>query len=187
MPPFVATDRHRLANAAPASVTINMANLATTQPGDATKSKVETLFGPPVGVGGTAAPEWTSLVSKEDAAAGEEDELTMDVVQEWVKRSKDEVSRSPSVFSWRYAFVRVRRRVVGPCPGRSAQTSGGPRTAPKYQAGSYAVGLRRVSAELLGPMRRAGRCWNGLGPVEAPILAPWSRFSDFSTSAHTLS
>ena len=93
MPPFLARSSDRIPAAVaaqPAPVAINMANLA---PVDETKPKVETLFGPPVGVGGTAPPEWTVVAGKEEMnMSGKEEELTMDVVQEWVKRSKEEVN-----------------------------------------------------------------------------------------------
>lgn len=104
MPPFLArdTDDGRLPAAAaqiqaqaaapPGSVAINMANLGPSANDEsANKAKVETLFGPPVGIGGTAAPEWTVLAGRDEINQDKEEELTMDIVQEWVKRSKEEV------------------------------------------------------------------------------------------------
>lgn len=59
---------------------------------DAGKNKVDTLFGPPVGVGWNPAPDWTSSWATEHATAEKEDELTPEVVKEWIRRSKEEVS-----------------------------------------------------------------------------------------------
>lgn len=81
--PITTTTRDQLAN---------VPNMQPTAAADAGKNKVETLFGPPVGVGGNPAPDWTSSWAAEHATAEKEDELTPEVVKEWIRRSKEEVS-----------------------------------------------------------------------------------------------
>ncbi|KAG8922862.1 hypothetical protein FRC01_013516, partial [Tulasnella sp. 417] len=127
MPPFLAQQRFRNTNAAagtepaapaPPPVTINMSNLA--QPAQAaaegdqnSKSKVETLFGPPVGVGGTPAPDWTVLAGKaelKEHGEGDEEELTMDIVQEWSRRNKEEsAGDKPVATTTLQALVNLKR------------------------------------------------------------------------------
>ena len=98
MPPFLATQQQARTRNDPDAVIINMATIAANNPASNSallvaqgQPKVETLFGPPVGVGGANPPEWTNI---KDGPDEEEEELTMDVVQEWVRKSKEEVSRT---------------------------------------------------------------------------------------------
>ncbi|KAG8979284.1 hypothetical protein FRB90_008116, partial [Tulasnella sp. 427] len=124
MPPFLAHQRRaatqQQAAPAPPAVTINMSNLA--QPAQTTeadpnnpnnKGKVETLFGPPVGVGGTPAPEWTVLAGKAElnqTADDQEEELTMDIVQEWIRRNKEEsAGDKPVATTTLQALVNLKR------------------------------------------------------------------------------
>ncbi|KAG8907635.1 hypothetical protein FRB99_003097 [Tulasnella sp. 403] len=92
----------------PSAVTINMANLTSQDP---SKAKVETLFGPPVGVGGVPTPNWTSMASRNDPGRAEEEELTPDVVQEWVRRSKQEADK-PVPTTTLQALVNLKRPTI---------------------------------------------------------------------------
>lgn len=97
------------AGAGAGDVVINMTDLAASAIG---KDGKDTLFGPSIGVVGTA-PEWcavdAALDEKENEKAREmnekdgsgDDELTPEVVKEWVRRSK-EVSLAFTLYSLSY-------------------------------------------------------------------------------------
>ncbi|KAG8853657.1 hypothetical protein FRB96_008074 [Tulasnella sp. 330] len=71
---------------------VNVLTMPPIVAADAGKNKVDTLFGPPVGVGGNPAPDWTSSWATEHTTSEKEDELTPEVVKEWIRRSKEETS-----------------------------------------------------------------------------------------------
>ena len=67
------------------AVAINMADLTITPSSDAnaaTKKKQDTLFGPNIGIV-AKGPEWTETREKTI------DELTPEIVQKWIAKSKD--------------------------------------------------------------------------------------------------
>lgn len=76
-------------NAGANDVVINMGDLEVPGAGnnDGKKEAKETLFGPSIGVAG-GGPDWCEKDSK-DSKNTEEDELTPDIVKEWIRKSKD--------------------------------------------------------------------------------------------------
>ncbi|KAG9023304.1 hypothetical protein FS837_005870, partial [Tulasnella sp. UAMH 9824] len=161
MPPFLAQQRFRNASAAaatqpaapaPPPVTINMSNLAQptqTAEGDPnnpnSKSKVETLFGPPVGVGGTPAPDWTLLAGKaelKEHGEEEEEELTMDIVQEWIRRNKEEsAGDKPVATTTLQALVNLKRPSIKLTPLTIQPNPSSSEETPQPPAATAAHGL----------------------------------------------